>query len=352
VVRSVKRLSSGAKCAESSQFAGSYWFMGLSIFLVLAWLDLYQRKGVPRPYALNMQVERPSSISSRLLPSVPEGSGAGRRRRNRLQVVVLLAAMVSLLAYCGWFVGGSTGIVWAIVAGVLMLSAVRRLQVAPLLRAMDARPLRSGEIEELDIAVATLCARAGLSSVPYIYRIEEALPLAFSMSDAETAVIVVSDGLLAGFTLEELCGILAHEIAHLRHGDLLLLQIGLVLRLLTRLLARLGLFIVLLGLVLNVLSVAQFNLLSLAILVTAPVAMSLLALTLSREREAEADLEAANLTGDPLSLASALIKLRRWQAWQLRQMFPTGRIFYLPTLLRDHPPTEKRIRRLREMVQS
>ncbi len=77
-----------------------------------------------------------------------------------------------------------------------------------------------------------------------------------------------------------------------------------------------------------------------------------LLLALSRVREAEADLDAAELTGDPAGLASALVKLRQWQESRLRQLLPTGRILRLPTLLTEHPPTEERIRRLNHLAET
>ncbi len=80
--------------------------------------------------------------------------------------------------------------------------------------------------------------------------------------------------------------------------------------------------------------------------------MNLLQPTLSRVREAEADLDAAELTGDRAGLASALVKLGQWQELLLRQLLPTGRILHLPTPLTEHPPTEERIRRLNHLVEN
>ena len=133
-------------------------------------------------------------------------------------------------------------------------------------------------------------------------------PVAFSLGGGDTAAIVVTDCILAGLTLREQCGILAHEISHLRHGDLMLQQFGLVLGWVTRVLSQIGCIFVLVSLLTRAFSEAWPLLLTLLLLVTAPVAVSLLRLALSREREAEADLDAAKLTDDPAALASALSK--------------------------------------------
>lgn len=101
----------------------------------------------------------------------------------------------------------------------------------------------------------------------------------------------------------------------------------------------------------RVFSLAEFPLLALLVLAAAPTAVGLLRLALSRVREAEADLEAAELTGDPAGLAAALVKLRRWQERLLHQLSPTAHPLHLPTLFDDHPPTEERIRRLMDLPQ-
>ena len=105
-----------------------------------------------------------------------------------------------------------------------------------------------GEAPGLQVSFVFLCRRAGLSPIPRLYHIDEPLPLAFSLGAGAGAAIVVADSLVAGLTRRELCAILAHEIVHLRNGDILLQQLGLVLGWLTRVLSQLGFFLVLVGL--------------------------------------------------------------------------------------------------------
>ena len=138
---------------------------------------------------------------------------------------------------------------------------------------------------------------------------------------------------------------------HLRRGDIVLKQLGFVLGTVTRMMAQLGIIVLLFGLLMRALSVSEVPLLSLVALVLAPPAVGLMQLAMSRERETEADLAAVELTGDPAGFAAALVKLQRWQEWRLRRLFPTARPFHLPTLLNDHPPTAERIRRLLDLPQ-
>jgi heat shock protein HtpX len=106
---------------------------------------------------------------------------------------------------------------------------------------------------------------------------------------------------------------------------------------------------VFLGLFLRTVAVPGFPVIPLLILAVAPVGVGLLQLALSRTREGEADLEAAELTGDPQGLASALVKLRRREQMLLRGRFPTAVPLRVPSLFRDHPATGERIQALLTM---
>jgi heat shock protein HtpX len=284
-------------------------------------------------------------------PMPPRDAAAERwrRRRNQAHTAALLLGIGALLAYCGWIVAGRSGLAWSLLAGVFCLVVVRQVPPDALLGAIKATPLPSNDVLRLGAPFSVLCRRAGLDPVPRLYRIDHQLPLAFSLGEGERAAVVVADCLIDGLDERELCGILAHEIVHLRNGDIMLMQLGLVLGWLTSAISRIGFLLIFLDLLMRALSLTEFPLLSLAVLAAAPIAVGLMRLALSRAREAEADLEAAELTGDPLGLASALDKLRQWQQQRLRRLSPMMRPLQLPKLLSDHPPTEERIRRLRAM---
>lgn len=137
-----------------------------------------------------------------LAPTGRRTSGA-RRRSNRSQIVALLAAMGALLAYCGWIIAGWDGIAWSVIGGTVGLVLLRRVPVDTFLKAMRARPLLPGEAPRRGgVCRGTLPARRAITN-----------PVS---------------------TQRELCAILAHEIVHLRNGDILLQQVGLVFGWLTR----------------------------------------------------------------------------------------------------------------------
>jgi heat shock protein HtpX len=123
-------------------------------------------------------------------------------------------------------------------------------------------------------------------------------------------------------TARELRGILAHEIIHIRNGDLALMQLAMVVGQLTRKVSQIAFLLVFFSLFLRVVSAPSFPVIPLLVLAVAPLGMGLLQLALSRTREGEADLEAAELTGDPHDLASTLVKLRRREQMLLRRRFP------------------------------
>jgi heat shock protein HtpX len=269
--------------------------------------------------------------------------------RDEAHALILLCAMGALMGYCGWIASGETGVAWSILLGLAFLTLVRHVHPDDVLRAIKARPVHGSQAIAIEQRIAALSERAGLRAAPRLYHVTTDLPLAFSLGEGDAAAIVVTDRLLKNLNLGELTGVLAHELVHLRNGDIVLLQWGLVLGWATRVVSQVGCVLLLIGLAANALSLARFPVLSLVFLVFAPLLSTLLRLALSRDREAEADAEAAALTEDPEALASALIKIREGQQGQLKRLFPGARSFHLPTLLADHPPTEQRIRALRQL---
>ena len=277
--------------------------------------------------------------------------GEYRRRRSRIHSALLLIAMAALLSYCGWIVAEWDGIVWSLCAGAATLVLVRRMPPGLVLRAIGARAVSRSEAPALYDMLDALCQRAGLERVPLLCWAGERAPVAFTVGQGEATTIVLSAALVRGMTLREMQGILAHEIVHVRNGDIALMQLAMVAGRLTRLLSQIGLLLVFLSLFLRVVAAHTIPIPPLMILVVAPIAVSMLQLALSRAREGEADLEAAELTGDPHALASALVKMRRHEQMLLRGRFPTVAPIRIPSLLRDHPATDERIRALLSMRQ-
>jgi heat shock protein HtpX len=196
-----------------------------------------------------------------------------------------------------------------------------------------------------------LCRRAGLDRVPHLCWVGERFPVAFTIGGGEATTIALSEGLVHGMTVREIRGILAHEIVHVRNGDIALMQLAMVVGQLTRTLSQIAFLLVFFSLFMRTVSAPSFPIVPLLVLAVAPLGVGLLQLALSRTREGEADLEAAELTGDPHGLASALVKMRRQEQMLLRGRFRTATPVRVPSLLRDHPATEERIQALLAMSQ-
>jgi heat shock protein HtpX len=275
---------------------------------------------------------------------------AHRRRRSLWHSVLLLTAMAALLAYCGWLVADWEGVLWSVIGGAVMLIMVRRAPPRVFLQALQARTLARWEAPALYKMLDGLCRSAGVAPAPLLCRIPQRLPLAMTIGGGSAAIIVTSEPLLQTMSGRQMRGILAHEIVHVRNGDLALMQLAMVVGMLTRVLAQLAFMLVFLAFFLRVVSTRGFPILPLLVLVVAPLGVNLLQLALSRTREAEADLEAAELTGDPCGLASALAKMRSQEQMLVRRWSPAVVPLRLLSLFRDHPATDERIRRLMAML--
>lgn len=266
--------------------------------------------------------------------------------RNCAQSAVLLAGMAALLAACGWALAGLEGVVCALLAGGISLAFTPRLSPKMALSLYGARPIHRSELPEVSDLLARITARAGLPWPPRLHYIPSRMPNAFAVGHRNEAAIVVTDGLLRGLTLRELAGVLAHEVSHVRNGDLWIMGLADALGRVTSTMSLLGLFLLLANLPLLLLGAIAVPWPLVVLLLLAPTVVNLLQLALSRTREFDADLDAAGLTGDPRGLAAALAKLERTQAGLLETLFLPGRRVPGPSLLRTHPDTRARIDRL------
>jgi len=191
-----------------------------------------------------------------------------------------------------------------------------------------------------------LARRSGLARYPPLYYIPSSVMNAFTVGKRDNAAIGVTDGILRKLTLRELAGVLAHEISHLRNGDLRVMTLADVISRITANLSMIGQVLILINLPLFLMGRAHIPWIPLLLLLAAPTLSALMQLALSRTREFDADMGAVRLTGDPLGLASALEKMERYQGSLLGTIFAPGRRSPDPSLLRSHPHTEERIRRL------
>lgn len=271
-----------------------------------------------------------------------------QRWRNVAQAVLLLGAIVALLGVTAWLLLGPAGLVWIAVLSAIALAMQPRSTGRLMLRSLGAVPLPVHAAPELHAYLRELAGRAGLPRVPALYYVPTSVLTALSVGRRDDAAVAVTDGLLRSLSAREVIGVLAHEVSHIRANDLWIMALSDVVSRGVELLAWVGL--VLLFVSLPLLGDTLLPLAIAVMLSALPTVVTLLQLALSRAREYDADLTAATLTGDPHGLASALTKLARAEGrgWE-RMMAPRGRVPDL-ALLRTHPPTEERVRRLRELA--
>ncbi|TYO99183.1 heat shock protein HtpX [Geothermobacter ehrlichii] len=268
--------------------------------------------------------------------------------RNRLHSLLLLACTVAIPALAEWLLWGRDGLLVLVPAVFLVLLIGVRISPRLVMRFYRARPLSPFEAPQLYRLVEELAIRAELEQIPALYLLQTPMVNAFAVGDSRDAAVAVTSGLLQTLDQRELAGVLAHEISHIRNRDLRLMALAGWSEQITGLLAGLGLLLVLFNLPRALAGQVQINWTALSLLLAAPYLSTLLQRGLSRVREFDADLTAVMLTGDPEGLARALARLEwRERSFWRRMLGPAPGD--LPYLLRTHPPTEERIRRLSEV---
>ncbi len=267
--------------------------------------------------------------------------------RNTLQSLALLCAMAALLAALGWAIAGATGVMWALAAAIVLPLLTPTMSPRLVLNLYRARPLASAE---LDAVAAVLAERAELATVPELYYLPSAMINAFAVGTRNQAAIAVTDGMLRRLPPRQLVAVLAHEMSHIRNNDMFVMGLADLFSRMTGSLSTIGQLLLVLNLPLMLFSDFTVSWLAIALLIFAPMVSSLMQLALSRTREYDADLEAVSLTGDPEALASALAHMERYQGRLFEQIMLPGRRVPDPSLLRTHPPTAERLRRLRALA--
>ena len=275
--------------------------------------------------------------------------GARHRWLNRLQTALLVLTLLGIAAVAGSLLLGDGGLWLALAAAGFTLLLEPAAASGLTSRLYGARPLYPDEAPDLWAVLRELAARAGLPAVPVPHYVPSGVVNAFATGSKHHAAIALTDGLLRSLTPRELTGVLGHEIAHIANEDLRVMGLADSISRLTHLLALLGQLAIVLSLPALLLGVAEVNWPALLLLAVAPQLALLAQLGLSRVREFDADRLAAELTGDPHGLASALAKIERvsrsWRAWLL-----PGWGNPEPSWLRTHPATAERIERLLELA--
>ena len=257
-----------------------------------------------------------------------------------------LMAILGLLLGSAWLVFGLVGALWVASGSLLVLALSGQLPAHVVMRLRGAHPLRPSQAPVLSAVVDELSRRAGLGRPPALFLAASAQPQAFAVGTREDAAVAVTSGLLRLLDPRELAGVLAHEISHVAAGDTRLLALAQVARRVTG-------SIVMMGWLLFGLSVLgalpRVSLLVPVVLTVVPTASLLVELAVSRTREYDADLRAASLLRDPGALASALLKLQRFER-RLSWLLPLSVADSVPPALRSHPDPRERVQRLLELV--
>jgi heat shock protein HtpX len=221
------------------------------------------------------------------------------------RTAMLLAAMTGLFLAVGWLIGGQTGMAIAFVIACAMNLFAYWTSDKMLLRMYGAHEVSDANAPNLHGLVRDLAARAELP-MPRLYLIENAQPNAFATGrNPQNAAVAVTTGLLELCDDEEVAGVVAHELAHVKSHDTLIMTITATLAGAVGMLANFALFFG--GSRNNPLGIVGVIL----TMVLAPLAAMLVQSAISRSREYEADRVGAGICGQPLWLASALAKLGR-----------------------------------------
>jgi heat shock protein HtpX len=217
------------------------------------------------------------------------------------------------------------------------------------MRLFRARRLTPSEAPALNQLIAELAQRAGLTRIPMLYYLPSDVMNAFTTGNREHAAIAISDGLLRRMEWREIAGVLAHELMHVVNDDTRLMAFADLTSRITGFLSVAGQMLLLINLPLMFFGETTLPWIPILLMLAAPTLSALAQLALSRSREYEADLGAVRLTGDPLGLASALNKLEPPRHRLLERLLHPGPRIPDPSLLRTHPSTEERVRRLMEL---
>lgn len=282
---------------------------------------------------------------------------------NMFKTVMLLTALTVLLLFIGRALAGTSGMVVAVVLAMAMNLGAYWFSDRIALSMSGAKEVSVSEAPDLHRIVADLAARASLPK-PRVYIIPTDSPNAFATGrDPAHAAIAATSGILNTLSYDELRGVLAHELGHVRNRDTLIMAVTATIA----------------GAITFIAQMAQWALIfggmggrdddrdsgmggvvvGFLMIFLAPLAATVIQLAISRSREFEADATGARISGTPLALASALAKLET--AVEVRPMQvpaaaahlfivnPLGRGGW-SNLFRTHPSTEERIARLRAMA--
>jgi heat shock protein HtpX len=270
-----------------------------------------------------------------------------------LRTTLLLATLTGLFVAIGALIGGSsTALLFLFMAAIFNMGAYWFSDKIAL-KMSGARPVSEGEAPRLYQMVRELTTRADLP-MPKLYVIPQEQPNAFATGrNPKNSAVAVTAGIMTRLSEDELRGVVAHELAHIRNRDVLIQSVA----------ATIGGAITYLAYMLVWVGGDDNNsplgiIGALAMVLLAPLAASLIQLSISRQREYSADATGAQICGNPESLASALLRLEESAKAIPMQVNQAAEPLYIvkpfrgkgmAAMFSTHPPIEERVRRLRQM---
>ncbi|MFO7448370.1 MAG: zinc metalloprotease HtpX [Ignavibacteriaceae bacterium] len=277
---------------------------------------------------------------------------------NTLKTVFLMTLMMVLFLFVGYLLGGTTGMTFAFIFSLALNFGSYWFSDKIVLSMYRAKPVTKETAPKFYSLVEDLAKNANLP-MPKVYIIEDPTPNAFATGrNPQNAAVAATTGILQGLSNQELAGVMAHELAHVQHRDILIGTIAATLVGTISYIAQMAGWMMMFGRGSDDEDGGGIG--SLFLLILAPVAATLLQLAVSRSREYLADEGGAKISGNPLGLASALQKISR--ANQIKPVSHAGpasaHMFIVNplhgggvmSLFSTHPPVEERIKRLQKLA--
>ena len=280
---------------------------------------------------------------------------------NRMKTMMLLAALTALFLFVGQALGGQAGFIIALGFATVMNFASYWWSDKIVLRMYGAQPITENEAPELFNIVRRLAERSAMP-MPKVYIIPEEAPNAFATGrNPQNAAVAVTAGLTRLLNKEEMAGVLAHELGHVKNRDTLIMTVSATIAGALSMLANMAMWGAIFGHSSDDDEEGANPIAGLVGIILAPIAASLIQMAISRSREFMADEAGARLSGNPLALAGALRKIEAWshQVPMHAGTPATAHLFIinpfsgggLATMFSTHPATEERIKRLEEIAQ-
>ena len=281
---------------------------------------------------------------------------------NSLKTTALLAGLMALMVFVGQLLGGTGGMIIAFIFALLMNGGAYWFSDKLALRMSGAQEVTPEEAPELHRMVADLAQRANLP-MPRVYIIESEAPNAFATGrNPQNAAVAATTGIMRILDREELAGVMAHELAHIKNRDTLISAVAATIA----------------GAITFLANMAQWALIfgglggsdeddggiaglvgGILMIFLAPIAAVIIQMAISRAREYSADEVGGQIVGNPIALASALRKLEAWMHGRPMAVDPSTAHMYIVNplsgstiagLFSTHPPMQERVARLEQQA--